>query len=128
MNMIAAHGRQRNAYIRKFTLLAAAAQDKSPVEGWTHNFYRYPARFSTRFARAAIELFSEPGDLILDPYMGGGTAIVEALAAARCAVGNDLNSLAAFVARVKITPLKSGDVDAILDWVEMDVPQLGYCQ
>ena len=32
--------------------LAEAAADHKPVSGWTHNFYRYPARFSPQFVRA----------------------------------------------------------------------------
>jgi len=36
--------------------LIAAARDQAPVTGLTHNFYRYPARFSPRFVRAAIEV------------------------------------------------------------------------
>lgn len=78
---------------KDFAALAEAAIDRTPVSGWTHNFYRYPARFSPKFAAAAIELFSKPGDLVLDPYMGGGTAIVEGVAAGRHMVGNDLNAL-----------------------------------
>jgi DNA modification methylase len=54
-------------------------------------------------------LFSKPGDLVLDPYMGGGTAVVEGVAAGRHMVGNDLNSLGAFIARVKITALNKDD-------------------
>ena len=46
------------------TDLVAAARDASPVVGLTHNFYRYPARFSPKFVRAAIEAFSAPDDLI----------------------------------------------------------------
>jgi hypothetical protein len=34
------------------------------VSGLTHDFYRYPARFSPLFARAAIEAFSKPGDTL----------------------------------------------------------------
>src|SRR5581483_9243118 len=80
-----------------FAALSEAAMDRKAVSGWTHNFYRYPARFSPRFAAAAIEAFSEPGDLVADPYMGGATSVVECLAAGRNVVGNDLNSLAAFI-------------------------------
>ena len=29
--------------------------------------------------RAAIETFTSPGDLVLDPHVGGGTTLVEAL-------------------------------------------------
>ena len=85
-------------------VLNAAAADRSRVSGFTHNFYRYPARFSPTFAAAAIHCFSKPGDVVMDPYMGGGTTIVEAMAQGRRVVGNDLNSLAVFVAKVKTTP------------------------
>jgi len=81
--------------------LLAAIATKAPVSGYTHNFYRYPARFSPLFARQIIRLYSRPGETILDPFMGGGTAIVEAIAIGRKAIGVDLNSLAHFVATVK---------------------------
>jgi hypothetical protein len=108
------------------TLLAAGAQDEEPVVGWTHNFYRYPARFSPAFAGAAIENFSRPGQIVLDPYMGGGTVIVESLARGRKAVGNDLNSLAAFVTKVKTTPLAEVEVGAIQRWADRWVPRFTY--
>ena|SRR2546427_4154975 len=46
---------------------------KSYTTGSTHNFYHYPARFPPAIARAIIETFSRPGDVLLDPFMGGGT-------------------------------------------------------
>jgi hypothetical protein len=106
--------------------LRAAAIDASPVSGLTHRFYRYPARFSPGFAGTAIELFSQPRDLVLDPYMGGGTTVVEALARGREAVGGDINSLAAFVARVKTTPLPDEQCAALQRWADEVVPQLSY--
>ena len=106
--------------------LKEAASDRAYVSGWTHNFYRYPARFSPTFAAAAIKALSNPDDIVLDPYMGGGTAIIEALAAGRRAVGNDLNSLATFVTRVKTTPLAPREVKAIRRWAEETIPLLSY--
>lgn len=100
--------------------------DHKPVAGLTHNFYRYPARFSPRFAASAIAHFSAPGDLVLDPYMGGGTTVVEGMAVGRRMVGNDLNSLAAFITRVKTTPLASEEVDAVQYWVLHNVPTFGF--
>lgn len=111
---------------RSFHALADAALDAARVSGWTHNFYRYPARFSPQFAAAAIALFSKPGDLILDPYMGGGTSIVEGLVAGRNVVGNDLNTLAAFLTKVKITPLAAGEVATIRHWASKEVPGFTY--
>jgi hypothetical protein len=91
-------------------------QSKHPVEGLTHNFYRYPARFSPEFAREVILALSREGDVVLDTFMGGGTTIVEALANGRIACGIDINSLSYFVTRVKTTPLSSGDERALLNW------------
>lgn len=106
--------------------LLLAARDKQRISGYTHNFYRYPARFSPIFAAAAIECFSNPGDLVLDPYMGGGTTVVEALANGRRVVGNDLNSLAAFIAKVKVTPLDPREANSLRQWAMHVVPGLNY--
>src|SRR4051795_8473747 len=85
------------------TRLIAAARDGEPVRGLTHGFYKYPARFSPVFARAVIEAFTRPGDLVLDPHVGGGTTLVEARAAGREGVGVDISTLAEFVTIVKCT-------------------------
>ena len=95
-----------------------AARDNSRIGGLTHGFYRYPARFSPAFAQAAIDAFTDPGDLVLDPFMGGGTTIVEARTRGRRAYGSDTSSLAVFVAKVKTTALTGGEVDEVTQWVE----------
>lgn len=109
-----------------FVRLTHAALDPAPVCGWTHDFYRYPARFSPTFARAAIEQFSSPGDLIADPYMGGGTTVVEGIVAGRHVLGNDLNALAVFITRVKTSSLSAPDASAVRVWAERTVPMLSY--
>lgn len=106
--------------------LRKAATDRSPVKGLTHGFYRYPARFSPKFVASAVEQFSAPGQVVLDPYMGGGTAIVEAYARHRMAIGCDLNSLAVFVARSKVTSLHEKDKTLLQHWVLEVVPALSY--
>lgn len=93
-----------------------AVHSREPVSGLTHNFYHYPARFSHLFARAAIRLFTEPGEFVLDPFMGGGTTLVEAQELGRQSVGTDINSLAIFVSQVKTTPLSNDDIKEIEDW------------
>lgn len=94
--------------------LAIAADETHPVASLTHNYYRYPARFSDRFAREAIASFTQPGDLVLDPFVGGGTTIVEALANGRRGIGTDISSLACFVTRVKTTPLSEENAEIVL--------------
>ncbi len=85
-----------------------------------------PALLSLVLRCAAIKVFSKPGELVLDPYMGGATTLVEGLAEGRDVVGNDLNSLAAFIARVKITPLRQPDVKVVKTWLKKVVPHLGF--
>src|SRR5947209_13449570 len=95
-----------------------AVQNREPVAGYTHDFYRYPARFSPLFAREAIRTFTKPGDVILDPFMGGGTSLVEAQLEVRHAVGTDISSLAVFLAETKTTALTRPDIHEIQNWSE----------
>lgn len=98
--------------------VAASINDEKPVAGLTHAFYRYPARFSPRFAEAAIAIFTKPGEIVYDPFMGGGTTLVEAMRLGRRSIGTDLNSLAVFVSRAKTTLYTDEDISFIRAWVE----------
>jgi DNA methylase len=98
------------------TAFVAGARDLEPVRGLTHGFYKYPARFSPSFVRAAIETFTRPRDLILDNHVGGGTTLVEALALGRRAIGVDISTLASFVATVKTTVFDEAELDRLTAW------------
>ena len=97
---------------------------REPVSGFTHAFYRYPARFSPQFARGAIEAFTDPGDLVIDPFMGGATTLVEARALGRTAIGLDINELSCFVARAKTTTLTDSDIKAVRLWARTTIRKL----
>ncbi len=94
------------------------------TRGHTHNFYLYPARFSPEVARAVIEEFTRPDDLVLDPFMGGGTAVVEALALGRRCWGSDISSLAHFVANTRTHPLSPQDHTCLRDWATLVAEEL----
>lgn len=96
--------------------LIVGARDADPVRGLTHGFYKYPARFSPAFVRAAIKAFTRPGDYCFDPHVGGGTTLVEALALGRHAVGIDISTLAEFVTSVKTTVFSEAELDRLLSW------------
>jgi hypothetical protein len=98
--------------------LICALREKKPICGYTHSFYNYPARFHPNFVKAVTEEFTKPGDIIVDPFMGSGTTAIEALACGRRFLGIDINPLAAFLARVKTTPLTRKDFVAIDKWAE----------
>ncbi len=96
--------------------LKEALASRKYVTGKTHEFYLYPARFHPDVARAAIQAFSSPDDLVFDPFMGGGTSVIEALALGRRAVGVDINALAHFIVEVKTTPLSPVDEIELALW------------
>ena len=96
--------------------LVAALNSSRYTSGTTHNFYLYPSRFSPEIAQTIITLFSKPGDSVLDPFMGGGTSIIEGMMLGRHMVGIDLNTLAQFVVSVRTRPLSDIDADALRSW------------
>lgn len=102
---------------RVFHRLAEGARDSAPVKGLTHEFYRYPARFSPAFVRGAIETFTTPGDWVIDPFAGGGTTLVEAMALGRNALGIDISSLSSFLCEAKTQILDANDIDAMRRWI-----------
>lgn len=99
--------------------LVASARSGAPVSGHTHAHYKYPARFSPLLVRAAIETFTKPGDLVFDPFIGGGTTAVEGLALGRDIIGTDISSLAVFVAEAKTLRLSPADIVAFNRWAEI---------
>lgn len=79
--------------------LKAPHVDHDIAESLTHPFHSYPARLHPATARILVEN-AGPG-LIVDPFCGSGTVLVEARAAGNAALGNDLNPLAVLVAFAK---------------------------
>jgi modification methylase len=62
----------------------------------------HPAKMLPAIARQAIQRYSQPGDLVLDPMCGIGTTLVEAVHLGRDAVGVELEARWADLARANI--------------------------
>ncbi|OQX65260.1 MAG: hypothetical protein B5M51_01195, partial [Anaerolinea sp. 4484_236] len=45
----------------------------------THGYYTYPAKFIPQVAAKIIRDYSDEGDIVVDPFLGSGTTVVEAL-------------------------------------------------
>lgn len=67
-----------------------------------HGFHSYPARMHPLTARRLIEAFCDPNDVVLDPFCGSGTVLVEARLTGRRAIGVDANPLAIRLASRKV--------------------------
>jgi hypothetical protein len=76
------------------------------VDRGIHAIHPYPAKFIGSIPRQLIELYY-PGDssVVLDPFSGSGTTLVEAISSGVEAWGIDLHPLACLIARVKTRPL-----------------------
>ena len=109
--------KKRNIVVPPAVIQAVLSQER--VDEPPHSFYKYPARFSPLFAREAIKAFTQPGDTVIDPFCGGGTSLVEAIASGRKAAGFDISSLAVFLSRAKTTPLSIHDKREILAWADL---------
>ena len=74
---------------------------------WGHSLHpmcSYLASFPAALAHAFIARYSRPGDVVLDPFSGRGTAPLQAVAEGRIGVGNDLNPLAQVLTAAKVEP------------------------
>jgi DNA modification methylase len=79
--------------------------DPGLARALTHGFHSYAGRMHPTIARGGIAAFSGKGDLVVDPFCGSGTVLVEAFAAGRRSVGVDASPLGVAIARARTTTL-----------------------
>lgn len=70
----------------------------------------YYAMFPVGFADRVIRRYTEPGDVVLDPFAGRGTAVFSAAVNDRASVGVELNPVGWVYARTKLSPARKDDV------------------
>jgi hypothetical protein len=71
----------------------------------THSIHPYPAKFPSYLPKKLIRKYANQGDIILDPFCGSGTTLLEARLAGLDSIGVDVNGLATLLSKVKSTPL-----------------------
>ncbi|MBP8973130.1 MAG: site-specific DNA-methyltransferase [Anaerolineae bacterium] len=72
---------------------------------FTHDLHAFPAKFPPQLPRKFIDGLTQPGDVVLDPMVGSGTTLLEAVLAGRCAIGFDIDPLALRLCNAKTTPV-----------------------
>ena len=86
---------------------------------YTHGIHPYPAMMIPQVARRLIGEYGCEGGVLLDPYCGTGTTLLEGMLAGLESVGTDLNPLARLIARTKTTPMDLDRLDsAIEDFID----------
>lgn len=78
---------------------------------FTHGFFPYPAKFIPQIPRYFIKNYTSKEAVVLDPFCGCGTTLVEAKLLGRDSFGVDINPLAQLLTRVKTTPLEQSELE-----------------
>lgn len=92
-----------NIFDRDYTKLADVNWDfATSVQDDMATLHPYPARFIPQIPKELIRILKcNANGIILDPFCGSGTTLVEAQRAGYSAIGIDLNPIACLISRVK---------------------------
>ena len=90
----------------------------------SHVYHPYPARFIPQIPGKIIEEMTASGETVYDPFVGGGTTLLEANTRGRNAIGNDVSELAVLISRVKTTPIKPENFISLGDLIHRIVNNL----
>ncbi len=71
-----------------------------------HGLHEYKGKFNPQVAKALLNMFGiMPGQRVLDPFCGSGTALIECAHVGATGYGVDINPLAVFVSNAKLQAL-----------------------
>ena len=84
----------------------------------THFFHHWTAKFIPQIPHRVIDMYAQPGDVILDPFMGCGTTLVEAARLGHDSWGTDINPLAVKIARAKTARIDDAAVAEFISWLD----------
>ena len=80
----------------------------------------YRACFKPQLPRFFIELLTEPGDVVYDPFSGRGTTILEAALLKRNVIANDVNPLSAVISKPRLNVPDVSELKKRLDQIKLD--------
>lgn len=91
--------------------------DMKSKERFTHLIHSYPAKLLCNipyYFLSTTNMFCPYDGVVLDPFCGTGTVLLEAIASGRNALGADANPLAVLISKVKTTYVPKDDLLATL--------------
>ena len=86
-----------------------------------HSIGGHPARFIPEIPRWALKNFSIPGDIVLDPFCGSGTTLIEARKLGCSVIGIDNNPVARLISSVKTRNISKIDAEKTLQIILVQV-------
>lgn len=86
----------------------------SNTKRYTHCYHNYPAMMIPQVAERIIGKYAVKSSMLLDPYCGTGTSLVEANIKGINSIGTDINPLALLIARAKTASVNVQVLDLFL--------------
>ncbi|MEP3889726.1 MAG: DNA methyltransferase [Hellea sp.] len=146
------HGSQQNSnscneisgenfcnYLRNFDRVGRDTQEfvKNDVTYFVNDFWTakqrqsnriheisYRACFKAELPAFFIESLTNPGDLVLDPFMGRGTTLVQANLLGRVPYGNDISPLSKMLVAPRLSPPSMQQIKERLEVLEREFDQI----
>ena len=89
----------------------------------THGFHKYPAKFIPQIPQWAINKYlkNKTDKLILDPFCGSGTTLVESALSGNYSIGIDIDPLSALISKVKTTKIEIEKLNLVVDWLKKNI-------
>jgi hypothetical protein len=95
------------------------------VESTLHQLSPYIGKIKSSMAASLISRYSEPKELVYDPFCGSGTVALEAWFAGRKVIANDLSPYAATLTRGKLFPYRTlAEAQLVLTGLGGDVQRI----
>jgi len=91
----------------------------------THWFYPYKGKFHGQMIKSIINFIGAEGDdIILDPFAGSGTTLIEASVVGTRSVGVEINPALCIVSQIKLDALKTDYPEFTKSIVVKDLPRI----
>ena len=92
------------------------------VSYFTHNIHKYPAKFIPQIPRWAIKKYgTNRNSIVMDPFCGSGTTLVESMLKGFDSYGIDIDPLARLITKVKTTPIPESKLQDVITKVVHDI-------
>jgi DNA modification methylase len=95
---------------------------------WTHGLHRFPAKFVPQVPAWALEHYGDRDAVVLDPFVGSGTTLVESAVSGVPAIGVELDPLARLIAAVKVDPPDAAALAALAMRLRGPLPASGHAE
>lgn len=93
------------------------------TRAYTHPIHPYPAMMIPQVAGRLIDSYAKPKAVVLDPFCGSGSVLLEAFIRGYDSYGIDINPLSLLISKVKTTPVNykqlQNKLENILETVSM---------